>query len=60
MPLVVMIGDSGVGKTYLLHRFSKNKLPEEDVPTIGIEFGTKFVTLPSGQQVKAQIWDTAG
>ena len=43
--LVVIVGEASVGKTCLLHRFTRNSLPEEDVPTIGIEFGTKTVKI---------------
>ena len=53
-----MVGDAGVGKTHLVHRYVKNTLPENSVPTIGVEFATKTVNLENEQRVKAQIWDT--
>ena len=56
----MIIGDTSVGKTHLLHRFVKGQLPKSAVPTIGVEFATKTVTLKDGGKVKAQIWDTAG
>ncbi|EAS01301.2 small guanosine triphosphatase family Ras family protein (macronuclear) [Tetrahymena thermophila SB210] len=57
---IVLVGDTSVGKTHLLKRYSKNELPKNSAPTIGVEFGTKEVTLKDGTKVKAQIWDTAG
>ncbi|CAF0712282.1 unnamed protein product [Brachionus calyciflorus] len=56
---VIVIGDSGVGKTNLLLRFIKNEFEFETHPTIGIDFSTKTVHIDS-QCIKAQIWDTAG
>ena len=58
--LVILVGDTGVGKTHLLSRYIKNELPKNKYPTIGVEFATKGVTLKAGGTVKAQIWDTAG
>jgi Rab family protein len=57
---IVLVGDAGVGKTHLLNRYIKGTLPKNNVPTIGVEFATKTVTLGTGGKVKAQIWDTAG
>ena len=57
---VILVGDTGVGKTHLLSRYIKNELPRNKYPTIGVEFATKGVTLKAGGTVKAQIWDTAG
>ena len=58
--LVILVGDTGVGKTHLLSRYIKNELPKNKYPTIGVEFATKGVTLKAGGTIKAQIWDTAG
>lgn len=56
---VVLIGDSGVGKSNLLSRFTKNEFNLESKTTIGVEFATK--TIECGDKIiKAQIWDTAG
>jgi Rab family protein len=41
-------------------RYIKGSLPKAKGPTIGVEFATKIIPLPSGVTVKAQIWDTAG
>nr|ABK55619.1 RAB 11-a [Euplotes octocarinatus] len=56
---VVLIGDSGVGKSNLLSRFAKNEFNLESKTTIGVEFVTKTIECGS-KIIKAQIWDTAG
>mmetsp|Transcript_47985 Transcript_47985/g.150194 ORF Transcript_47985/g.150194 Transcript_47985/m.150194 type:complete len:268 (-) Transcript_47985:7-810(-) len=57
---VVLVGDVSVGKTHLLSRYMKDALPKAPSATIGVEFATRTVRLPSAVAVKAQIWDTAG
>jgi len=56
---VVLIGDSGVGKSNLLSRYTRNEFNLESKSTIGVEFATRSIKI-DGKQVKAQIWDTAG
>lgn len=56
---VVLIGDSGVGKSNLLSRFTRNEFNLESKSTIGVEFATKSIQIDS-KTIKAQIWDTAG
>jgi len=56
---VVLIGDSGVGKSNLLSRFTRNEFNLETKSTIGVEFATRSIQT-EGKTVKAQIWDTAG
>ncbi|KAM3301918.1 Ras-related protein YPT3 [Capsicum baccatum] len=56
---LVLIGDSGVGKSNLLSRFTKNEFNLESKSTIGVEFATKSMNV-DGKVIKAQIWDTAG
>jgi len=56
---VVLIGDSGVGKSNLLSRFTRNEFNLESKSTIGVEFATKSLEC-DGKLIKAQIWDTAG
>jgi Ras-related protein Rab-11A len=56
---VVLIGDSAVGKTQLLARFSRNQFNVDSKATIGVEFQTKTLIIDN-KTVKAQIWDTAG
>ncbi|MFS7994586.1 putative small GTP-binding protein [Helianthus anomalus] len=57
---VVLIGDSGVGKSNLLSRFTRNEFTLESKSTIGVEFATRSIHLHD-KIIKAQIWDnTAG
>uniref|UniRef100_A0ABM5F416 Ras-related protein Rab-25 n=1 Tax=Pogona vitticeps TaxID=103695 RepID=A0ABM5F416_9SAUR len=56
---VVLIGESGVGKTNLLSRFTRNEFNHDSRTTIGVEFSTRTI-LVGDALVKAQIWDTAG
>ncbi|CAG9787035.1 unnamed protein product [Diatraea saccharalis] len=56
---VVLIGDSGVGKSSLLSRFTRNEFNLESKSTIGVEFATRSIEV-DGKTIKAQIWDTAG
>jgi len=56
---VVLIGDSGVGKSNLLSRFTRNEFNLESKSTIGVEFATKSIQADN-KTIKAQIWDTAG
>lgn len=56
---LVLIGDSGVGKSNLLSRFTRNQFNLESKSTIGVEFATKSLEI-DGKVIKAQIWDTAG
>ena len=56
---VDLIGDSGVGKSNLLSRFTRNEFNLQTKSTIGVEFATKTIET-DGKKIKAQIWDTAG
>ena len=56
---VVLIGDSAVGKSQILARFSRNEFSLDSKATIGVEFQTRTVVIQH-KSVKAQIWDTAG
>ena len=56
---LVLIGDSGVGKSNLLSRFTRNEFNLESKTTIGVEFATKN-SIIEDKVIKAQIWDTAG
>lgn len=55
----VLIGDSGVGKSNLISRFTKDEFRLDSKPTIGVEFGYKNIKVRD-KLIKAQIWDTAG
>ena len=59
MVKVVLVGDSGVGKTNIMSKYLKNQFREDSKATVGVEFGSKQFSV-EGHQVKAQIWDTAG
>jgi len=56
---LVLIGDSGVGKSNLLSRFTSNEFNLESKSTIGVEFATKNIVI-DGHTIKCQIWDTSG
>lgn len=56
---IVLIGDSGVGKTNLLERLVHNRFNTGTKSTIGVEFDTKCFSV-DGKRIKTQIWDTAG
>jgi len=56
---LLLIGDSGVGKTCILFRFSDDAFNTTFISTIGIDFKIKTVEL-RGKKIKLQIWDTAG
>lgn len=56
---IVLLGDSGVGKSNIFGRFTKNEFNMESKTTIGVEFATKNIEV-KGKTVKTQIWDTAG
>jgi len=56
---LLLIGDSGVGKTCLLFRFSDDAFNTTFISTIGIDFKIKTVEI-DGKKIKLQIWDTAG
>ncbi|GJJ77044.1 Ras-related protein Rab-11A [Entomortierella parvispora] len=56
---VVLIGDSGVGKSNLVSRFTRNEFNLESKSTIGVEFTTRSIQVDA-KTIKAQIWDTAG
>ena len=56
---ILMIGDSGVGKTCILQRFEKGDFRMNHLPTIAIDFSIKSIHV-KGKTLKMQIWDTAG
>lgn len=56
---LLLIGDSGVGKSCLLLRFAEDSFTSSFITTIGIDFKIKKVLI-DGKWVKLQIWDTAG
>ena len=56
---LLIIGESGVGKTCLLLRFTDDSFTANHLTTIGIDFKIKIINLED-KQIKLQIWDTAG
>eukprot|EP00897_Mesotaenium_endlicherianum_P010384 jgi/Mesen1/9374/ME000610S08679 len=56
---MVLIGDSGVGKTNLASRYAHNEFHTDSKATIGVEFRSKTLEIDN-KEIKAQIWDTSG
>ena len=57
---VLLLGDSTVGKTCVLLKYTDKIFQETHMMTIGLDYRLKTMTLQSGKEVKLQIWDTAG
>ncbi|KAG0837196.1 hypothetical protein G6F16_003945 [Rhizopus arrhizus] len=56
---IIIIGDSGVGKSNLLLRYTSNEFLQDSRSTIGVEFATKTIKI-GNCTIKAQLWDTSG
>ncbi|QDZ26010.1 small rab-related GTPase [Chloropicon primus] len=56
---ILLVGDSGVGKSSILMRFTTEDCFEDMSPTIGVDFKLKMLDL-DGKRLKLTIWDTAG
>jgi Ras-related protein Rab-2A len=57
---LILIGDTGVGKSCILAKLIKEEFKEEHNVTIGVEFGNYSMIVNNDQMMKLQIWDTAG
>ena len=57
---ILLLGDSEVGKSCFLMRYSDNIFVENYITTIGLDYKLKYVQLESGETIKVQLWDTAG
>jgi GTPase SAR1 family protein len=58
--VVIVVGDSTVGKTDIVDLYTKGKVANNPKPTIGVCYASKVVPLREGKRAKVQIWDTAG
>ena len=57
---LVVIGDSSVGKSSLIHFFQKGQFSAHFKPTIGADFANREVLMADDKICVLQIWDTAG
>ena len=57
---VLLLGDSSVGKTCFLKRYTDDTFQDAYLSTIGFDFKFKSITLNNGKEVRVQLWDTAG
>ena len=56
---IIVVGDSGVGKTNLINRFASDKFDTNSKATIGVEFVYKTLKI-NKEVIKIEVWDTAG
>lgn len=59
MSKLIVIGDSGVGKTNIIIKFTEEYFKENYVATIGVDFKVKTIQVDD-KKIRLQIWDTAG
>jgi small GTP-binding protein len=57
---VVILGNSGCGKTALIHRWMFDAFPQPSKPTIGSNHHRRRITLENGNPADLYVWDTAG
>ena len=57
---IMLLGDSSVGKTCFIKRYTDETFQDAYLSTVGFDYSTKLVTLKDGTKIKVQIWDTAG
>lgn len=59
MVKLIIIGDSGVGKTNILTRFCDDIFKDTHIATIGVDFSNRTLQIDD-KRIKMQVWDTAG
>jgi Ras-related protein Rab-2A len=57
---VIIIGDTGVGKSCMISQLVNGTCKDEHNVTIGVEFGNYSMLIKDKHRIKLQIWDTAG
>ncbi|CAL8289994.1 unnamed protein product [Merluccius merluccius] len=57
---IIMLGDSTVGKSSLLKRYTEDAFLETINQTVGVDFYVHFLEVEPGVRIKLQFWDTAG
>lgn len=57
---IVIFGDSGVGKSSFMDKYIHNSELKTQMPTIGVDFGTKHIIGPNDKKIKIHLWDTSG
>ena len=57
---VVLIGESGVGKTSILLRYVSNEFNSQQFSTLGLSYVDKIILIDNNKKIKLEIWDTAG
>eukprot|EP00397_Hematodinium_sp_SG-2012_P061037 GEMP01080276.1.p1 GENE.GEMP01080276.1~~GEMP01080276.1.p1 ORF type:complete len:211 (+),score=32.92 GEMP01080276.1:110-742(+) len=56
---LLLVGDSGVGKSSLIHRYTDDDFLDHFLSTVGVDFKMKMETI-GAKNIKLQVWDTAG
>lgn len=56
---IILLGDSGVGKTNILTRFSNNTFSDSTKTTLGVDFKTRTIEIDN-VKIRSQVWDTSG
>eukprot|EP00922_Rhytidocystis_sp_ex-Travisia-forbesii_P019962 GHVS01029454.1.p1 GENE.GHVS01029454.1~~GHVS01029454.1.p1 ORF type:complete len:210 (+),score=15.80 GHVS01029454.1:210-839(+) len=56
---ILIVGESGVGKSSILLRFTDDEFNDKQLSTIGVDFKVKYMSL-GGRRLKLAVWDTAG
>jgi small GTP-binding protein len=57
---VLLLGDTSVGKTCFLLRYTEDTFTENHISTIGVDYKLKLLSTAPDKNIKLQIWDTAG